>query len=90
MATKKQTKYWYVLVLTDDGPAFVTNVDFGDKSAEWQKNEKPYELSEGWARDMTLGLNWNGHLAFTVCSQWEIDKQPYRYDAGHFEWKGDK
>jgi len=32
-------------------------------------------------------------LAYPICSQWEIDKQPYRYDVGHFEWiagKADK
>lgn len=90
MATKKQTEHWYVLVLTDGGPAFITSVDFSSKSAEWNKEEAPYELSEGWAKDMTLGLNWNGYLSYPVCSPWEIDKQPYRYEMGQFEWKGKK
>ena len=84
MAKKKN--YWYILVITDEGPKFVTNVDFGNKSAEWNKDEKPYELSEGWARDMTIGLNWNGHLAYPVCSPYEIDKHPYRYEDGYLKW----
>ena len=86
MATKKQKEFWYVLVLTEIGPRFITSVNFSDKTAEWKELEKPEELSVGWAKDLCLGLNWNGWLAYPICSQWEIDKQPYRYDVGHFEW----
>lgn len=83
----KKKNYWYILVMANDGPAFVTKVDFGDKSAEWQKTEKPEELTEAWAKDTALGLNWNGYLAYPVCSQVEIDRQPYRYSDGHFKWE---
>lgn len=88
MATKKQKSYWYVLVLTNDGPTFVTKVNYSDKSAEWKKDEKPEEFGgEAWAKDLVLGLTWNGYTAFAVCSQFELDTQPYRYDRGHFVWR---
>lgn len=84
MATKK--RYWYVLVITEEGPKFVTEVDFGNKSAKWIATDEPYELSESWSNDLVLGLAWNGFLAYQICSQVEIKQQPYRYAFGHMNW----
>ena len=83
---KQKKEYWYLLIITNNGPVFVTSVDFSDKSAEWDKKEKPIELTKGDAQAMALGLNWHGNLAYPICSQWEIDKQPYRYENGKLEW----
>lgn len=85
MATKK--KHYYVLVITDAGPKFVTKVNYGDKTAEWNYNEKPLEFEKVWAEDLVLGLNLNMNQAYLICQNWEIDSQPYRYDAYKIEWK---
>lgn len=82
----KKTKFWYVLVLTDEGPKFVTSVDYSTKEAKWIKTDKPLELSEPWAKDMALGLCWNGYMAYSICQSFQLDNQPYFYNKGHFEW----
>ena len=85
MATKKKS-YHYVLVMTGGGPVFVTSVDRTDRVAHWDKQEKPLEMGKYWAEDLALGLNLNGNLCYPVCSQWEIDRQPYRYNQGRLKW----
>lgn len=82
----KKTNFWYVLVLTDEGPKFVTDVDYSDKSAHWNKSEKPLELSEAWSKDLAFGLCWNGYMAYSICQSFPLDNQPYFYNKGHFEW----
>lgn len=89
MANKKQT-YWYVMVMTNDGPVFVTGVSYSDKTAHWDKDKEPLELGRYRAEDLTLGLNLNFHSAFTVCSKWKLDNQPYLYGMGKFTWKCNK
>lgn len=84
MATKKN--YWYVLVLTDGGPTFVTKVEYAGKTAFWDKSEKPLELGMEQAKDLAFGLRCNFYSAYPVCCPVEQTSQPYRYDAGHFEW----
>ena len=84
MAQKKN--YYYVLVMTNSGPTFVTKVNHSNKTAEWNKLEKPLELEKFWAEDLVLGLNLNLNVAFMVCSKFQIDYQPYLYDRGQFEW----
>lgn len=86
MANKKKN-YWYVLVMTDNGPVFVTSVEYSSKTAHWNKLEKPLEMDMNRAKDLTFGLNLNFHAAFAVCQPFEIDRQPYKYDRGQFEWK---
>lgn len=76
--------------MTDHGPVFVTSVDHKDKVAHWDKDEKPLELGKYNAEDLTMGLNLNFRLAFTVCSKFELDNQPYFYSKGGFEWKYNK
>lgn len=86
MASKKKNHY-YVLVMTNDGPKFVTKVNYGDKTAEWNYKEKPLELEKVWAEDLVLGLNLNYHLAYVVCQKWEIERHPYRYEDYKLDWK---
>ena len=83
----KKQNFYYVMVMTDNGPAFVTEVDRINKVAMWNKTEKPLELSKYWAEDLTLGLNLNWHLAYTICSKFELENQPYLYDKGGFTWQ---
>ena len=86
MATRKKKNYWYVIVMTDEGPKFVTSL--GDHhTAYWDEKEKPYEMSETWAKDVATGLMVNFFTAFPVCAPVEIDHQPYRYEKYHIEWK---
>ena len=83
----KKQNYYYVLVMTDNGPVFVTSVDNSTKTARWDKTEAPLELGKYFAEDLTLGLGCNGYKAFTVSSKWEQDAQPYWYSRGQFVWK---
>ena len=83
----KKQNYYYVLVMTNNGAVFVTSIDYKNKMARWDKTEKPLEMGKYRAEDLTLGLNLNFNLAFTVCSKFELDEQPYRYDVGEFMWQ---
>lgn len=82
----KKTNYYYVLVLTKTGPVFVTGE--GDHHmAYWDRSKPPMELSRDYAKDMVIGLNLNGHMAFTVVMPFELETQPYCYDLGKFVWQ---
>lgn len=83
----KKTNYYYVLVITDHGPVFVTSVDNRNKVAHWNDAEVPKELGKYYAEDLAMGLNLNGTYALVVCNRFELDNQPYRYDMGGFEWR---
>ena len=85
MAAKK--KHYYVLVITDAGPKFVTKISYGDKTAEWDYKEKPLEMNKSQAEDLALGLNLNFHQSYVVVMDWELDAQPYRYEKWKMEWK---
>lgn len=87
MANTKKKKHYYVLVITESGPKFVTKVNYGDKTAEWNYDETPLELDKFWAEDLVLGLNLNMHTAFLVCQNWELDSQPYRYNEWKIKWE---
>lgn len=82
--------YYYVLVVTTSGPKFVTSVHHKDKMAEWNEEESPKELGKYLAEDITMGLNFNGHLAYTVHMPFEIENHPYRYDRAHIVWEDNK
>ena len=86
MANKKKN-YWYVLVMTDNGPVFVTSVEYSSKTAHWNKLEKPLEMDMSSAKDLCFGLTLNFHMSFAVCLPYDLDTQPYRYNMGQFEWK---
>lgn len=86
MATKKQECYWYVLVMTNGGPVFVTG-EMEHKQCRWNDEEPPMQFGAEYAKSMAFGLCVNGYLAYAVCSRIKLDHQPYRYDIGGFEWK---
>ncbi len=90
--TKGKKNHWYVLVMSDGGPVFVTKANYATKTAEWNKLEKPLELDKSRAEDLILGLNLNFHSAFAVVMPFEIDTQPYRYSDWKIEWvkRGDE
>lgn len=87
MATTKQKNHYYVLVITEAGPKFVTKVNNVDHTAEWNYKEKPLELDKFWAEDLVLGLNLNFHQAYLICQKFEITSQPYRYDNWKIKWE---
>ena len=82
-----QKNHYYVLVMSDNGPVFVTKVNYGDKTAEWNKLEKPLEMSKASAENLVLGLNLNWNTAFLVTMQFELTSQPYNYKDYQIEWK---
>jgi len=82
----KKKNYWYVLVLSNEGPVFVTGTG-EHNTAFWNKNEKPMEMDESCAKNMALGLLLNFHSGFAVCSPIELKTQPYFYDRGEWVWK---
>ena len=85
MAGKKKN-FWYVLVMSDEGPKFVTKI--GDHhTAYWNEKETPLEMSEVWAKDVAKGLLLNWFTAYAVCSPIEVGYHPYRYSKYHIEWK---
>lgn len=85
MAKKKN--HYYVLVFTNGGPVYVTDVDYSNKTARWNKLEQPLEFSKSSAEDLCFGLRCNFTSAVVVCMPTEIDYQPYRYDDYEFEVK---
>ena len=88
---KKQKEYWYVLVMTMEGAKFVTSVNLNDNTAKYDGNEKPKRMIDKEdASYLAIGLTVNGMWSFPVCTGYEIDKQPFRYDLGHFVWEENK
>lgn len=88
MANK--TNYWYILVLTESGAKFVTNI-LPHRTAEWDELGKPMEFTQNMAKEIAKGLMLNFNTAFPVCSPIELDKQPYNYQDWKIEWvKKDK
>ena len=84
MANKKH--YYYVLVLSNEGPVFVTEI--GDHHvAYWEMDKKPLEFSRTYAEDITNGLRGNYINAVLVDNNYELECQPFRYDKGNFVWK---
>ena len=84
----KKKKYIYILMMSDEGCVFITDIDYENKTAKWEKNKKPLEIkNEAYAHELIVGLGWNGNQGYVVSSQFELDKQPYRYSEGCFEWK---
>ena len=83
MAAKKN--YYYILMMTNSGPVFVTDIK-PNQYAEWSKDKAPKEFDKARAEDITMGLNLNFNLAFTVCSKFPLETQPYMYNIGDFKW----
>ena len=80
--------FYYVLVLTEDGPVFVTNVPRRNY-AEWDFTKEPL-CFEGYtyAESIAYGLssNYANVIAYPIKLTYELTAQPYRYSKGHFEW----
>ena len=91
MATTKKKNHYYVLVFADNGPAYVTSVDYADRSARWEKDKAPKEFDKSDAEDLVFGLRCNWFNAVVVHLPVEIDYQPYNYKAFEckFERKAD-
>ena len=83
MATKKY--HYYVVVFTNAGPKYVTGTG-EHHTAYWDETKAPKEFSKDWANDMVVGLLWNGYNANVIMSPIELERQPYRYEVGHFEF----
>lgn len=83
MASNKN--YYYVLVITDNGPVFVTGTG-EHHTAYWAMDKEPKEFTRSRAEDITLGLGLNGYPSYTVVSPWKLDYQPYPYDRGGLAW----
>ena len=54
MATTKTKNHYYVLVFSDNGPAYVTSVNYADRSARWEKDKDPKEFSKSNAEDLVF------------------------------------
>lgn len=83
----KRKNFYYVLVITNEGPKFVTGIPERN-TAEYNKLEKPMLFtSRDFADNVSLGLTLNFNLAYTIVSTYEIEHQPYLYGEGDFKWK---
>ena len=87
---KKNKEYWYVIVMGRNGAVFVTETDNWKRTAKWDKDKKPKEFTKENAQYLALGLSINGHNAFAVGNTYEINCQPYNYEAGNFYWRRKK
>lgn len=88
MATRKN--YYYVLVLTSEGPKFVTSIPERNM-AEYDMLKEPMLFSSReFADDVSTGLTMNFITAYTIVSKYEISHQPYHYEFGTFEWVNKK
>ena len=86
----KRKNFYYVLVLTNEGPTFVTGIPERNY-AEYNKLEKPMVFdTKSFADDVSIGLSCNFITAYTITLPYELSGQPYRYEEGKFEWKWDK
>ena len=85
MANKK-TSHYYVLVFTEEGPVYVTSVNYADKVAYWDKKGFPLEMTKSSASELAACLSLNFHSAVAVVSPYELECQPYYYSSGKFTW----
>ena len=81
---KPKKNYWYILVLTETGPAFVTGME--GSMAYWEKDKVPVEYGRQIAEETAWALRLNGHVAYAVSITHELGSQPYLYDMGEFKW----
>ena len=78
MANTKKNHY-YVLVFAENGPAYVTSVNYSDRSARWDKDKAPKEFGKSDAENLVFGLCCNFFNAVVVMHRVEIECQPYNY-----------
>ncbi len=84
----KRTNY-YVLVMREYGPVYVTKLERDTKVSFWNMDEPPLAMTKSLAEDIAFGLRCNGYLCYVVHlgKGGDIVGQPYRYDKGHFVWE---
>ena len=78
--------YYYILVMTNYGPVFVTGTG-EHNTAYWNYKKAPKDYAKGYAEEIVFGLTVNGYLAFLVQRPRKIESQPYLYDSGEFVWQ---
>lgn len=83
----KRKYHYYTLVFTSYGPVYVTKVHGFDRTAEWNKLEKPLEMSRDDAQFLAIGLTVNGNRAVCVSAEYLMEYQPYYYDKGQLHWE---
>lgn len=81
---KPKKNYWYILVLTETGPAFVTSMN--GSTCMWEKDKVPVEYGRQIAEETAWALRLNGYVAYAVSITYELGSQPYRYDLGKYKW----
>lgn len=86
----RKKKWYYVMVMTNKGPVYVTGTDNATKVAYWNCSEKPMAMTKDYAEQMALGLAVNGYNAVACWFLYEHEYQPYNYDKYEisFERKG--
>ena len=75
----KKKNFYYVLVFTETGAVYVTGVNWKNKTANWNREEKPLEMGQSTAENLVFGLNCNFTNAVLVKHPYEIETQPYNY-----------
>ena len=86
----KRKNFYYVLVLTNEGPTFVTGIAERNY-AKYNKLEKPMLFeTKSFADEVSIGLTCNLITAYTITTPYELTSQPYLYNEGKFEWKRNK
>lgn len=86
MANKKSKVFYYIMVFLESGPRYVTDIDYLSRSCHWEIGEKPVSFdSFDRAKDIMIGLCWNGHRSVVVALPFEEESNPYNYTEYHFE-----
>ena len=60
---------------------YVTKVNNANKTAWWNKEEKPLSMTKSIAEDLAFGLALNFTHCVIAYMPFELEFQPYRYDA---------
>lgn len=71
-----QKSYYYVGIINrEEGLKFVTKANYQDRTAEWNRNEKPLAMSQSAANDILQGLIANWTAACVIKTSFELDDQ---------------
>lgn len=83
----KAKGFWYVLVMSNKGPVFVTVISAKGDMAYWHAGSLPKAFNKSYAMEVANGLTLNGTTAYAIYSDYEIKHQPYNYEDYEIEWK---
>ena len=83
----KKKYYYYVLVFTPVGPRYVTALDYYNKDAFWNVDDKPMVMTKDNAEFLAVALTWNGNHSVMVTSTYEIEGHPYNYSEYEIKWE---